>query len=107
MKDYEFQQKFVEWLNGDATVFQTNLTRRKALVARDGNKCSVCGIHSWNDKPITFEVEHKDGNSENNLHTNLCLICPNCHSQTSTYKGKNKGNGRFKRMERYRAGLSF
>ncbi len=72
-----------------------------------GYKCVSCGISEWNNKPITLELEHKDGNSENNNEDNLCLICPNCHSQTSTYKGKNKGNGRHKRMVRYYEGKSF
>ena len=58
-------------------------------------------------KKIVFELEHKDGNSENNQPENLCLICPNCHSQTDTYKNRNKGNGRFKRRQRYAEGKSY
>jgi hypothetical protein len=67
----------------------------------------VCSIETWNDKPIVLELEHKDGNSENNRPENLCLICPNCHSQTETFKGKNKGNGRHVRRTRYKEGKSF
>jgi heterodisulfide reductase subunit B len=72
-----------------------------------GKKCSVCGIEEWNKKDIVFELEHKDGNSENNSKDNVCLICPNCHSQTDTYKGKNKGNGRHSRRQRYTEGKSY
>lgn len=74
---------------------------------RQNPKCSNCGISEWQGKPITLELEHKDGNYENNILSNVCLLCPNCHSQTNTFKIKNKGNGRYKRKERYRNGLSY
>jgi Zn finger protein HypA/HybF involved in hydrogenase expression len=52
-------------------------------------KCEDCGITEWNNKKISFDLEHIDGNSSNNLLENLKILCPNCHSQTSTYKGRN------------------
>jgi predicted HNH restriction endonuclease len=54
-----------------------------------------------------LELEHKDGNGENNDLKNICLLCPNCHSQTATYKNKNKGNGRHYRRKRYSEGKSY
>ena len=80
---------------------------KKYLAETFGNKCSVCNIEKWNEKEIVFELEHKDGNSENNDKENLCLICPNCHSQTDTYKNKNMGNGRHIRRQRYAEGKSY
>lgn len=71
------------------------------------NSCWTCNISEWNNKPIIFEIEHIDGNSENNKEENLSLICPNCHSQTETYKGKNVGNGRHFRKIRYQQGKSY
>lgn len=59
--------------------------------------CANCGINSWNSKEITLEIEHIDGVSTNNDEDNLTLLCPNCHSQTDTYRAKNRGNGRKKR----------
>jgi hypothetical protein len=82
-------------------------SRRRYLIDSYGYKCFVCGISDWNSNPITLEVEHKDGNSENNKEENLGLICPNCHSQTSTYKAKNKGNGRHLRRKRYQENKSY
>ena len=52
-------------------------------------------------------LDHMNGNPEDNHLTNLRLLCCNCDAQTATYKGKNKGNGRHARRERYRAGKSF
>lgn len=82
-------------------------TIKKYLIYTGGNKCQVCGITDWNGKPIVMELEHIDGNSDNNELSNVCLICPNCHSQTDTYKGANRGNGRYYRRMRYKEGKSF
>jgi hypothetical protein len=51
--------------------------------------CSICNLSVWNDKPIPLEIDHIDGCHTNNTYTNLRAICPNCHAQTDTYKGKN------------------
>lgn len=64
------------------------------LIKTYGNKCSRCKLEKWNDLPIPLELEHIDGNYTNNNLGNVCLLCPNCHAQTSTYKAKNKGKGR-------------
>jgi hypothetical protein len=77
------------------------------LINTIGNICSVCNITEWNNKPISMELEHINGNSDDNTLENCCLICPNCHSQTSTYKAKNKGNGRHTRRLRYQEGKSY
>ena len=70
------------------------------------DECWECGITEWNGKPITLEIEHRDGNAYNNSIDNLCLLCPNCHSQTPTFRNKNKGNGRVARRLAYRASVA-
>ena len=80
---------------------------KKYLVDTWGHFCYVCGIGDWNGKTIVLELEHKNGKSWDNSEENIALICPNCHSQTSTYKGANKGNGRHARRERYAQGKSY
>ena len=69
-------------------------TLKKFLIERDGHQCSCCGNTEWIGKPISIEVDHIDGNPANDMPKNLRLLCPNCHSMTETYKGKNKGHGR-------------
>jgi hypothetical protein len=83
------------------------ITGKRWLLKSNGNICSICNLSEWNDRPIPIEIDHIDGNSENNSLKNLRLICPNCHAQTNTYKNKNKGNGRYKRMQRYKEGKSY
>jgi Zn finger protein HypA/HybF involved in hydrogenase expression len=59
-------------------------------------KCSECKIEHWNNKKITLELDHIDGDSANCKLLNLRYLCPNCHSQTTTYKGKNLNTGKIK-----------
>ena len=59
-------------------------------------KCQMCNICKWNNMPITFELDHVNGNNRDNRLENLRFLCPNCHSQTDTYKGKNINTGKIK-----------
>lgn len=55
------------------------------------NKCAICGqLPEWNGKPLTLELDHINGLSNDNRLENLRIICPHCHSQTDNYAGKNK-----------------
>lgn len=52
--------------------------------------CSSCGIiQEWNGKLLTLELHHINGDSHDNRPENLTWLCPNCHSQSETHKGKN------------------
>lgn len=75
---------------------------KKHLITLRGYLCEECKNNEWLNKPITLELEHVDGNSENNNLKNLKLLCPNCHACTNTYKGKNIGKGRSNRTRYYK-----
>jgi hypothetical protein len=77
------------------------------LLDTRGHRCEVCGITEWMGRAAPLELDHRDGNPLNNQLDNVRLICPNCHAQTATYKGKNMGSGRYARRERYAAGRSY
>ena len=54
-------------------------------------KCKECGqLGWWNGKPLVLELDHIDGNNRNNLLENLRILCIHCHSQTDTYRSKNR-----------------
>ena len=64
---------------------------RERLI-REGVKearCEKCGLDQWLGLPISLELDHIDGNRGNNQLENLAILCPNCHAQTSTYRGRN------------------
>lgn len=82
-----------EILNGLHPHYQT-LKLKKRLI-KEGifeNQCAECGIIEWNGKPISMQLDHVNGDSSDHRLQNLRMLCPNCHSQTDTYCGKNKGN---------------
>jgi hypothetical protein len=54
--------------------------------------CEKCGITEWNGEPAPLELDHVNGCHTDNRIENLRILCPNCHAQTSTYRGKNKKN---------------
>ena len=94
-KSYERKQIREDWYNNNNAPGWSAI---KSILFEDrGNKCEVCGISEWNGKSLSLEIDHIDGIHTNNNPNNLRIICPNCHSQTNTYKARNKGNGRASR----------
>jgi hypothetical protein len=76
--------------------------RLRVILDQDG-KCNKCGLDEWLGEQLTLEYEHIDGNNQNNSRDNVEALCPNCHSQTSTWRGRNiksKRNNQ-RRTERY------
>jgi len=64
--------------------------KRRRVFEEQKYCCNKCGISEWFSKPISLELEHKDGNNLNNTRENLEGLCPNCHSITETWRGRNK-----------------
>ena len=72
----------------------TSKTHRiKRICEEQNNQCGECSISKWNNKRIVLELHHIDGNNSNNTRSNLICLCPNCHSQTSTWRRRKSSLG--------------
>jgi len=68
--------------------------RLKQRLIEEGYKkhqCECCKNTVWMGKLIPLELDHVNGVHTDNRIENLMILCPNCHAQTPTYRGKNKG----------------
>jgi hypothetical protein len=64
--------------------------RVRRYFRENGHSCEECALlPMWNNKPLMLEIDHIDGDRKNNKRSNLKLVCPNCHSQTPTFRAKN------------------
>lgn len=66
------------------------LSRRLVKEGLKEYRCERCGIEDWQGASIGLELNHKDGNGRNHELSNLEMLCPNCHSQTPTYRSKKR-----------------
>lgn len=104
-RDHEYKQYIKAWKTGKETglsgEYQISRHLKRYLFDKYEFQCANCGWGKVNPHTgnIPLEVEHIDGNYLNNKEENLTLLCPNCHSLTSTYKGANKGKGRQERRK--------
>lgn len=84
----------------DSNYICTSALKKKLLSSEMlENKCYECEITSWRDKEISLQLDHINGIRSDNRIENLRILCPNCHSQTVTYAGKNSGKARRKCRE--------
>ena len=66
-----------------------HLKQRLLAAGLKEDRCEVCGISEWLDSPLSLHVHHRNGDGTDNRLDNLEFLCPNCHSQTDTYGGRN------------------
>lgn len=67
----------------------THKEKRIKILREQEFKCDMCHNDMWNGVPITLELDHINGERRNETRDNLRFVCPNCHSQTDTYKTLN------------------
>lgn len=76
-----------------------NRTHIKLRLLKDGlleNRCQSCGLSEWRGQPLSMHLDHINGVRNDNRLENLRMLCPNCHSQTPTYSGR---NARLRRLQ--------
>lgn len=102
--NYQNKNKISEWLFGKNFVRQGGTTVpnwiRNYLLDLRNHRCEKCQWHEINPatNKVPLEIDHIDGDSQNNLFDNLRVLCPNCHSLTITYK--NTGSRKSTRINR-------
>lgn len=88
----ELATKRTKWLMEEAPWDEVSVKRRKErVILEQGGLCKLCSIpQEWNGNPLTFQLDHIDGDNSNNARSNVRAICPNCHSQTPTWGFKKR-----------------
>jgi 5-methylcytosine-specific restriction endonuclease McrA len=66
-----------------------NVKRRLLQEGLLRDECYECGITHWFGEKLSLHLDHINGINDDNQLENLRMLCPNCHSQTETFSGRN------------------
>lgn len=100
-RDFEYKQYIKDWKLGIipghvGKTLQLSNSIRKYMLLKYNNTCIECSwnkLHPVDNKPLV-EIDHIDGDASNCREDNLRVLCPNCHSMTSTFRARNKNSRR-------------
>ena len=96
--EYKHKESYMKFYEGDGDYsngYYSPKNFKDFFLEEQNNKCAICGIEPiWMNKILIFVLDHIDGDCSNNKRNNLRLICPNCDSQTNTFKSKTKHSKR-------------
>jgi AcrR family transcriptional regulator len=79
------------FLVAGSTASRQNLKRRLIAAELKIGACEVCGVSRWRGRSLSLELHHRNGVRDDNRLDNLQILCPNCHSQTQSWGGRNRG----------------
>ena len=100
-QEYQYSRYITDWKAGKepgtrGKALQLSSYVRKYMLDRENNTCENCGwnaLHPDDNFPLV-EIDHIDGDASNNSEDNLRVLCPNCHSMTSTFRSRNSNSKR-------------
>ena len=78
------------YLDNDAPMQSDKLKIRLIKEGYLKPECYKCGREEWEGEEIALQLNHKDGDKDNNSLRNLELLCPNCHAMTEHWKVKDE-----------------
>lgn len=89
-KSNNVQMNIEDYLNNNTSIRSFSLKNKLFKFGLKEKKCECCGEVEWMGKPINLELHHINGNNTDNRLENLQILCPNCHSYTDNYCGRNQ-----------------
>lgn len=85
-----YREKYLQKSWDELSVFQ----QRRRVLEEQNFKCNKCELSEWMGIPLSLEIDHKNGVHSDNSRDNVEGLCPNCHSITPTWRGRNKRNAK-------------
>ena len=96
--EYRWRNETIPRIEQGKSTHNSGASLKRYLKETRGDVCEECGQEPfYNGKSLVLQLDHIDGDSDNNYPSNLRLLCPNCHSQTVNFGSKGKGN-RYKKI---------
>ena len=100
-KTFNYKDFITKWKNKEVNgtnglTLQLSPTIKRYMLEKNNFSCSICGWnkrHPVDNKPLV-EIDHIDGDASNSFEENLRVLCPNCHSETPTFRARNKISSR-------------
>lgn len=80
------KRHILEYLTKDGPIIASSKLRKRLI--REGikqEKCECCGITEWNGQKAPLQLDHKNGDHNDNRLENLQILCANCHALTPTH----------------------